>query len=64
MRHPEIEVQLIGTNGNAFALLGKISKALRAAEVPKAEIDEFLGEAMSVDYDHVFRTCMDWVNVT
>jgi hypothetical protein len=64
MRHPEIEVQLIGTNGNAFALLGKISKALRAAEVPKAEIDEFLGEAMSVDYDHVLRTCMDWVNVT
>jgi len=63
MRHPEIEVQLIGTNGNAFALLGKISKALRAAEVPKAEIDEFLGEAMTVDYDHLLWTCMDWVNV-
>jgi len=63
MKHPEIEVQLIGTDGNAFALLGKISKALRGAEVPNAEIDEFLGEAMSVDYDHL-RTCLDWVNVT
>tara|TARA_R110000824_G_scaffold52052_7_gene144696 strand:+ start:2854 stop:3069 length:216 start_codon:yes stop_codon:yes gene_type:complete len=63
IKYSEIEVQLDGTDGNAFALIGKVQKALKEAEVSKEEIDSFFNEATSGDYNHLLRTCMAWVNV-
>lgn len=63
-RHPEVKVQLVGTDGNAFAVLGKVRNALRSAGVPQEERDEFMAEAMSGDYDHLLATCMRWVEVS
>jgi hypothetical protein len=63
IRHPEIKVKLVGTDGNAFAVLGKISAALKKAGVPKDERDEFFNEAMSGDYNHLIGTAMQWVDV-
>ena len=63
IKYPEIEVELVGTDGNAFALIGKVQKALKEAEVSKEEIDSFFNEATSGDYNHLLRTCMSWVNV-
>lgn len=62
-RHPEVEVQLIGEDGNAFAVLGAVRSALRQAGVPKAELDEFMAEATSGDYDHLLTTATRWVSV-
>lgn len=62
-RHPEVEVQLTGGDGNAFAVLGAVRSALRQAGVPKAELDEFMAEAMSGDYDHLLTTATRWVSV-
>ena len=31
IKHPEVVVQLSGEDGNAFAVMGAVSKALRAA---------------------------------
>ena len=63
VKYPDIEVQLVGTDGNAFALIGAVQKALKKAEVSKEEIGEFFDEATSGDYNHLLRTCMAWVNV-
>ena len=63
MKHPEIEVQLTGEDGNAFAVLGKVRKALRRADVPQEEIEQFTKEATSGDYDHLLGVCIEWVNV-
>lgn len=63
-KYPEIEVRLVGNDGNAFAVLGNMMRALRKAGVSEAEVDEFLAEAQSSDYDHLLRTCMEWVEVT
>lgn len=63
-KYPDIEVVLVGTDGNAFAILGKVSKALRKANVSKEDIDMFMKEAMSSDYDHLLQTCMKWVSVS
>ena len=63
MRHPEITVRLIGNDGNAFAVLGAVSGALRRAGVPKEERDEFRAEATSGDYDNLLAICMKWVTV-
>ena len=63
-KYPEIEVQLSGEDGNAFFIIGRVSKALRRADVPDEEIEEFRDQAMSGDYDNVLRTCMEWVSVS
>lgn len=63
-RYPEIEVQLTETDGNAFAVMGAVTKALKRAGVPLAEINLFREEAMSGDYHHLLRTTMQWVEVS
>lgn len=63
-KYPNIEVSLVGENGNAFFVIGSVAKALSRGGVPKSEIDEFKKEAMSGDYDNVLMTCMKWVEVS
>ena len=62
--HPEVVVRLTGSDGNAFAVMGKVTRALIQAGVGKAERDAFLAEAMSGDYDELLATAMRWVTVT
>jgi hypothetical protein len=61
-RYPEVQVQLSGEDGNAFAILGRTAAALRQAGVSQEEIDTFLAEATSGDYDHLLQTTMAWVD--
>jgi hypothetical protein len=61
-RHPDIQVQLSGEDGNAFAILGRTAAALRRAGVPQEEIDAYFAEATSGDYDHLLHTTMTWVD--
>jgi Domain of unknown function (DUF4314) len=61
-RYPEVQVQLSGQDGNAFAILGRTAAALRQAGVPQEEIDSFFAEATSGDYDHLLQTTMAWVD--
>jgi hypothetical protein len=62
VKHPEVEVQLSGEDGNAFFIVGRVRSALREAGYGH-ERDEFSEEAMSGDYDHVLQTCVRWVTV-
>lgn len=62
-KYPEIEVTLTGTDGNAFAVMGNVSKALRRAGVEKSEIDAYTKESMSGDYDNLIATAVAWVTV-
>jgi hypothetical protein len=61
-RYPDIQVQLSGEDGNAFAILGRTAGALRDAGVPQEEIDAYFAEATSGDYDHLLQTTMAWVD--
>ena len=63
VRYPNVTVPLVGEDGNAFAILGRVQRALRKAGVPKEEIDAFIKEAMSGDYDALLATVMRWVEV-
>jgi hypothetical protein len=63
-KYPNIEVELIGKDGNAFFILGTVGRALRRAKLPQEEIDQFYSEAMGSDYDELLRTCMRWVSIT
>ena len=59
----DISVKLIGENGNAFNIIGKVRKEMKRNGVPNDEIDLFINEAMSGDYNNLLRTCMKYVNV-
>jgi len=50
VRYPDITVQLTGTDGNGFAVLGRERRALREAGVDEEEVSQFTAEATSGDY--------------
>lgn len=58
-----VDVDLVGQDGNAFMVLGLCQKAARRAGIEDTEINKFLDEAKQGDYDHLLRTCMKYFNV-
>lgn len=56
------KVKLVGEDGNAFAILGKVQKAIKRSDKPELAGD-FINEATSGDYNHLLRTCMKYVEV-
>lgn len=62
-KYPGIEVQLSGEDGNAYAIIGRVRKALQLGGATMDEVMEFHAEATSGDYDHLLQTCMRWVEV-
>lgn len=70
-RYPDIEVQLTGQDGNAYAILGTVQKALRThlnaegmdAEAIDSEVAEYHRQATEGNYDHLLQVTMRWVTV-
>ncbi len=56
-------VKLIGEDGNAFAIMGRVKKALRRVGADKEYIDKYLSEATSGDYDHLLVVSMEYVDI-
>lgn len=62
-KYPNVHVQLVGQDGNAFMILGLCQRAAARAGLEKSEIDIFMQEAQSGDYNHLLNTCMEWFDV-
>ena len=58
-----IEVQLSGHDGNAYAVMASIRSALKRAGANEAEISLYTQESMSGDYDNLLRVANEWVTV-
>jgi hypothetical protein len=63
VKFPQVSVELVGHDGNAFAIMGRVSKAMQRAGVDREDIDQYKKESMSGDYDHLLRVAMSYVNV-
>jgi hypothetical protein len=63
IKYPDISVKLTGEDGNSFAILGRIGKAMKRAGVSEDKIQQFRREATSGDYNKVLQTAMQWVNI-
>ena len=61
-KYPNIRVDLVGEDGNAFAIMGRVKNALRQGGVPDSEISAYIVQSTSGDYDNLLRTAMEWVN--
>ncbi len=61
--YPDVEVQLTGRDGNAFAIIGAVSGALRRQVSPEAA-NKFSHEAMDCgSYDDLLALAMNTVRV-
>jgi hypothetical protein len=56
----KVKVDLVGEDGNALLILGRVTRAMKKAGYPKNVIDSFLKEAQSGDFDHLLQTVMEW----
>ena len=71
VKYPELTVCLVGEDGNAYAIMGRVGSKLRIhlreEGKTKKEIDEiveqYYSESMSGDYDNLLRVAMSYVNV-
>jgi hypothetical protein len=61
MAHEKVTVKLVGEDGNAFAILGRVSKALRRSGQPEAA-KEYLAKATAGDYNHLLAVTMEYVD--
>lgn len=62
-KYPNVRVQLVGLDGNAFAILGRVCKALREAKVPSEEISLYMKQATGGSYDKLLQTTISYVEV-
>ena len=59
----DVDVQLTGTDGNAFAVLGRVRRAIKDAGGNIDDVEAFTNEATDGDYNHLLATAMKWVRV-
>ena len=62
-KYPQVKVKLVGEEGNAFAILGRVTGAMRRAGLTTEQRNEFHAEATSGDFDHLLQTVMEYVTV-
>jgi len=62
-KYDDITVQLVGMDGNAFSIMGRVLNALRGADVSQSEIDAFIKQATESNYDNLLMTVAEWVNI-
>ena len=63
VKYPQVKVKLVGEDGNAFSILGRVVSAMNEAGLPHEQSAEFIKEATSGDYDHLLQTVMEFVSV-
>ncbi len=61
-KYPDISIPLVGEDGNAFSILGRVSRVMKRNGIHD-QWDEFHTEATSGDYDNLLRTVMAWFAV-
>jgi hypothetical protein len=63
VKYPQAKVKLVGEDGNAFAIIGRVRKALRKAEVSQEEIEAATKELTSCgSYNELLVKVMDLVD--
>ncbi len=60
---PRPKVKLAGRDGNAFAIMGRVSEALRKGGASNETINQYRRESMSGDYANLLATAMKFCDV-
>ena len=60
MPKTNVHVTLVGEDGNAFAIMSRVKRAMECAG-HKELAAQYLKEATSGDYDHLLQVSMEYV---
>lgn len=60
VKYPQVKLQLVGQDGNAFSILGRAKRAVRVAGLDNSIWEEYQKEATSGDYNHLLATTMEF----
>jgi len=64
IKYPNINIPLVGEDGNAFAILARVKRIMRRrSDLPDSEWEAFHAEATSGNYDNLLLTVMKWFSV-
>lgn len=63
IKYPHVEVQLVGTDGNVFALFGRVKDAMLKAGISREEVEAYRVEAMQRSYDHFLSVTRKTVRI-
>ena len=55
----KVSLNLVGLDGNAFAVMGAFKKQARKEKWTNEEIDAVLNESMTGDYSHFLATILE-----
>ena len=61
-KYPDINIPLVGEDGNAFSILGRVQRIMRQNGLQN-EWEAFHSEATSGNYDNLLMTVMRWFSV-
>ena len=63
-KYPDIIItmDLEGQDGNAFVIMGAVSKRLKMAGATKEEISQYTMDSMSGDYENLIAVQSKWVS--
>ena len=61
--YPQVKVRLVGEDGNAFAIMARVTRAMKKAGLSQEVCDEYMAEAMSGDYDNLLYITTRWVEM-
>ncbi len=61
IKFPEVEVRLVGEDGNALAIMGRVTNAMERAGLSEADRKAYTVAAMSGDYNNLLRVTMETV---
>lgn len=61
-KFPDVKVELVGQDGNAVSIIGRVQQAMRRAGKSSEDIKAFVSEATDGDYNHLLQTTMCTVN--
>ncbi len=54
-------VRLVGEDGNAYSILGRVRRALREAGASTEYIERYTAQATASDYDHLLAVTMEHI---
>jgi hypothetical protein len=60
---PMYDIEVRPMDGNAFAIMGAVSKAMRRAGASDEVIKEYQAQSQSGDYDNLVQVAMKHVNL-
>jgi hypothetical protein len=63
VKHPNVTVTLVGQDGNAYAILGRVRRAMTQAGCTPDQVAAYLRDATAGDYDNLLRVTMRYVEV-